>query len=161
MARSLMASMDKNIPLYEVASMDELASASMSRERFNALLFGLFGGLALVLVAVGIYGVVAYSVSQATREIGIRLAMGAQQSDILKHTIYDELRHVVLGITIGLGAAFLLARLISSMLYGVRPTDPLTIVLVSLTLISAALLACYIPARRATKVDPMVALRYE
>ncbi|MGA9057883.1 MAG: ABC transporter permease [Terriglobia bacterium] len=161
MARSLMASMDKNIPLYEVASMDELASASMSRERFNALLFGLFGGLALVLVAVGIYGVVAYSVSQATREIGIRLAMGAQRSDVLKHTIYEGLRHVVLGMAIGLGAAFLLARLISGMLYGVRPTDPLTIVLVSLTLISTALLACYIPARRATKVDPLVALRYE
>ncbi len=105
MVRSIMLSMDKDVPVYNVASMDELASASVARERFNTLLFGLFGGLALVLAAVGIYGVLAYSVSQATHEIGIRMALGAQQSDVLRHILQAGLRYVLIGIAIGLGAA--------------------------------------------------------
>jgi putative ABC transport system permease protein len=159
--RSAIASLDKDIPVYDVKSFDELFSASSARERFNAFLFSLFAGLALVLAAIGIYGVVAYSVSQTTHEIGIRLALGAQPADVLRLSVWGGLKYVAVGLAIGLVGALALTRLISSMLYGIRSTDPLTFTLVSLVLTSVALLASYIPARRATKVDPMVALRYE
>ncbi len=161
MVRKIVASLDKNVPVYDVQSMEQLASASVARERFNTLLFGFFGALALVLAAVGIYGVVAYSVSQTRHEIGIRMALGAQRRDILVLVVRNGLKHVIIGLAVGLAAALALTRLISSLLYGVRPTDPLTFIVVSLVLSSVALLACYIPARRAAKIDPMVALRHE
>jgi ABC-type antimicrobial peptide transport system permease subunit len=130
-------------------------------QRFNLLLFGLFAALALVLAAVGIYGVTAYSVAQRTREIGIRMAMGAQRGNVVGLVLGQGARHAALGVLLGLVGAFGLTRLMESLLYGVRPTDSITFASVSLILGGVALLACYLPAQRAMRVDPMVALRYE
>jgi putative ABC transport system permease protein len=141
--------------------MDEIVSEAVARQRFSMLLLGVFAGLALVLAAVGIYGVMSYSVAQRTREIGIRMALGAKSSDVLKMAVGQGLRLVFAGIVIGLAAALILTRVMASLLFGVSATDPATFATISLVLFSAALLASYIPARRATKVDPMVALRYQ
>ena len=123
------------------------------------LLLAIFAGVALVLAAVGIYGVMSYSVAQQTREIGIRMALGAQRSDVLKMTVKQGLRLVGFGLAIGLLAAFILTRVMASLLFGISATDPLTFISISLVLLAVALLASYIPALRATKVDPMIALR--
>jgi putative ABC transport system permease protein len=125
------------------------------------VLLGVFAGLALVLAAVGIYGVMSYSVAQRTREIGIRMALGAQRSDVLKMTVAHALRLVLTGVAIGLAAAFVLTRVMSTLLFGVSPTDPLTFISISIVLVSVAVTASYLPALRATRVDPMFALRYE
>jgi putative ABC transport system permease protein len=151
---------DKDQPVSNVQTMEEIVSESVTRQRFSMLLLGVFATLALVLAAVGIYGVMSYSVTQRTREIGIRMALGAQRSDVLKLAVGQGLRLVSIGVVIGLTAAFVLTRVMSSLLFGVTPTDPPTFVTISLVLISVALLASYIPALRATKIDPMVALRY-
>src|SRR5207249_7461047 len=123
-------------------------SESVARQRFSMLLLGIFAGLALVLAAVGIYGVMSYSVTQRTREIGIRMALGAQRTDVLKLTIGQGLKLVVTGVAIGLAAAFVLTRVMSSLLFGVGATDPATFATISLVLMGAALLASYIPALR-------------
>jgi len=152
---------DKDQPVSDIRSMDEIVSEAVARQRFSMLLLGVFAGLALVLAAVGIYGVMSYSVAQRTREIGIRMALGAKSSDVLKMAVGQGLRLVFAGVVIGLAAALILTRVMASLLFGVSATDPATFATISLVLFSAALLASYIPARRATKVDPMVALRHQ
>jgi putative ABC transport system permease protein len=141
--------------------MEEIVTNAVARQRFSMLLLGVFAGLALVLAAVGIYGVMSYSVAQRTREIGIRMALGAQRSDVLKMTVGQGLRLVLTGMAIGLAAAFVLTRVMATLLFGVSPTDPFTFVTISIVLVSVAALASYVPALRATRVDPMFALRYE
>jgi putative ABC transport system permease protein len=152
---------DKDLPLANISTLEQLLGKTTAQRRFNLLLLGLFSGLALVLAVVGIYGVVSYAVTQRTHEIGIRLALGAQQGDVRKLVIKQGMIPVVAGIAIGLSGAFALTRLMKSLLFGVSATDPLTFVGLSLLLIVVALVACWIPARRATKVDPLMALRYE
>jgi predicted permease len=152
---------DSQLPLTKVQTMDEVAVASFAARRFNMLLLAIFAGLALVLAAVGIYGVMSYAVTQRTQEIGIRMALGAQASDVLKLIVRNGMMLTLIGTAAGLVGAFALTRLMTTMLFGVTPTDVSTFATVSLVLIVVALLACYLPARRATKVDPIIALRYE
>ena len=152
---------DKDVPVAEVATFESILAREASPRRFNAVLFAIFATLALVLAATGVYGVLSYSVSQRTHEVGIRMALGAGSRDVLRLFISQGMVLVLLGLVIGLAGAFALTRLMSSLLFGVKTTDLLTFVSVSLGLIVIGLFACYIPARRATKVDPLVALRYE
>jgi putative ABC transport system permease protein len=152
---------DKDQPLASVRTMSERISNSIAQPRFYTLLLSMFAIVALMLAAVGIYGVMSYSVTQRTREIGIRMALGADRRNIVKMVIRQGMTPAVIGVAIGLGAAFLLTRFMASLLFAVSATDPLTFAAISLLLAAVALAACYIPARRATKVDPMVALRYE
>jgi putative ABC transport system permease protein len=159
--RRVIQSVDRDLPIYGIASMEDLISTSTSEPRVRSMLLGFFAALALVLATVGVYGVVSYSVVQRTHEIGIRMALGAQKSDVLGMVIGQGLRLALTGVAIGIVGTLALTRFLISMLYGVKPTDPVTFIAVALLLISVALVACYIPARRASKVDPMVALRYE
>jgi putative ABC transport system permease protein len=159
--RQAVLSVDKNQPLTDVQSMEEILADSLAPPRFKMLLLGIFALLAMGLAVVGIYGVVAYGVTQRRQEIGIRMALGAQRREILKMVVGQGLKLALIGVAAGVAGAFALTRFLSSLLYGVRPTDPLTFVAVSLILAAVALLASYIPARRAAKVDPMVALRCE
>lgn len=146
--------------VYDVQTMRQFVSDSMSSQRFPMLLLGVFAGLALLLASVGIYGVISYSVTQGVHEIGIRMALGAERRQVLKLIVGKGLRLTLIGIGCGVGGALVLTRFIASLLYGVKTMDPLTFLAVSALLALVTLLACYIPARRATKVDPMVALRY-
>ncbi|HEY7784067.1 MAG TPA: FtsX-like permease family protein, partial [Pyrinomonadaceae bacterium] len=152
---------DSQLPITKVETMTNVAAESVAARSFNMVLVGLFAVLALVLAAVGIYGVMSYAVTQRTQEIGIRMALGASATDVLKLIIKNGLTLTLIGVLIGVAGAIALTRLLATMLFGVTPTDSLTFVAVSLVLIVVALLACYLPARRATKVDPLVALRYE
>jgi len=152
---------DSQLPITEVMTMNEVSAASFAARRFNMLLLAIFAGLALVLAAVGIYGVMSYAVTQRTQEIGIRMALGARAPDVLKLIIRNGMTLTLLGVLIGVGGALALTRLLTTLLFGVTPTDKPTFIAVSAVLIVVALVACYLPARRATKVDPLVALRYE
>lgn len=152
---------DPNQPISEVSTMEQIVSESVAKPRFNMFLMGLFGGLALILAVVGIYGLLSYVVTQRTHELGIRMALGADRKEILKLVLRQGVTLAVVGEAIGLICAFTLARLIKGLLFGVGPADASTFVGVAAGVIIVALLACYIPARRATKVDPLVALRYE
>ena len=159
--RKEVLALDKDQPVTNVMTMDEIISRSVWQPRFYTILFGIFAALALVLAAVGIFGVMSYAVTQRTQEIGIRMALGARAVDVLKLIISNGMTLISVGVVIGLGGALALTRLLGTLLFGVTPTDTLTFVTVSAVLILVALLACYVPARRATKVDPLVALRYE
>ncbi len=152
---------DKDQPVSNVRTMDQVFAAAISRERFQALLLGMFAALALVLACVGLYGVISYSVAQRTHEIGVRVALGAQPRDVLRLVIRQGMMLTFAGLVVGIAAGAVATRVLSDMLYGVTTTDPLTFVGVPLFLLLIALLACYIPARRATRIDPLVALRYE
>jgi putative ABC transport system permease protein len=158
---SQVASVDKNQPPHDLMTLEDLRTQSLAPRRVNMLLVGAFAALGLILASVGIYGVVSYSVSQRTHEIGIRMALGAERGDVLRIVAGQRLRSVFIGVGIGVAASIGLTRFLQTMLFGIKPTDPTTFVSVSLILLMVAWLACYIPARRATKVDPMVALRYE
>ena len=152
---------DKDLPVTDGASMSEAIQGTVSQPRFQTFLLGMFGSLALILAAVGIYGVISYSVVQRTHEIGIRVSLGAQRKDVLQLVLGEGLKLALAGAAIGLAAALGLTRLMANLLYGVSATDPLTFAAVAVVLMFVALFACYIPARRAMRVDPMVALRYE
>ena len=141
--------------------MEEIRSHSIAQPRLTALLLGVFAALALILATVGIYGVMAYSVTQRTHEMGLRMALGARASDVLALVVGQGMLLTATGIALGLAGAFAITRVLEKFLWGVRPTDPVTFIAVSLLLAAVALLASYLPARRATDVDPMVALRYE
>ena len=154
-------SVDRNQPVFEVRSMDEIVSGIVSAPRLAFLLLGVFASLALALAAIGIYGVTSYLVSQQTHEIGVRMAMGAQPSDISRMVLGHGARLAGIGIIGGTAAALALTRPLSSLLFGVSATDPLTFVGVAILLTTVALAACYVPARRAMHVDPVVALRCE
>jgi predicted permease len=152
---------DHDMPLRDIQMMDDLVANSISQQRFNMLLLGAFAGLALLLAAVGIYSVLSYSVKRSVREIGIRLALGARLRDVLRMIVFEGMKPTLLGVAIGAGGALALGRILSGLIYGVKPTDPITFVAVAVLLTAIALVAVMIPAYRATKVDPMVALRDE
>jgi len=152
---------DKDLPVPDIRPMEQLLAASVARRRFNMLLLGIFGAIALVLAAVGIYGVMSYSVTQRTREIGIRMALGATRYDVLKLVVGQGMTLALIGVSLGLAAAFALTRVLSSLLFAVGTTDPTTFVVISALLSVVALAACLLPARRAMTIDPMAALRYE
>jgi putative ABC transport system permease protein len=159
--RNIVAAIDRNQPVANIKTMSDLVAATVAPRKFNMGLFALFAVLAMLLAALGIYGVMANSVAERTHEVGIRMALGAQAGHVLRMVIKRAMWLVLIGIAIGLGGAFAVTRVMQTLLFGVSVTDPLTFVTVSLLLAAVALLACYIPARRATKVDPLVALRYE
>jgi putative ABC transport system permease protein len=152
---------DKDIPLRDIMAMDDVVANSVSQQRFNMLLLGAFAGLALLLAAVGIYSVLSYTVKRSVREIGIRLALGARLGDVLRKVVFEGMKPTLIGVIVGAAGALALGRFLSSLIYGVKPADPVTFMAVAILLAAVALLASIVPAYRATKVDPMVALRYE
>ena len=152
---------DPALPLFDVTTFQQQLREGFLLQRLGAATVGAFGALALTLTAVGLFGLISFSVGRRTHEIGVRMALGAQRRDALALVLREGLVLATAGVAIGLAGAIGLTRFLTSLLYGVKPSDPLTIILAMLTLAGVVLLACYIPARRATKVDPMVALRYE
>ena len=159
--RNEMRALNKDVPVFSVQTMTERIGGQLAADRMIAVLLSIFGGGALLLAAIGIYGVMGYSVAQRTREIGIRIALGAERRDILRLIVGQGMVLILMGAGVGLALALAATRVVKSLLFGVSATDPLTFIVVVLALIAVGLLACYLPARRATKVDPLVALRYE
>jgi putative ABC transport system permease protein len=160
-ARQEVQRLDAALPVRNVRPMEEVLSRSIAQERFNVSLLGLFATIGLILAAIGIYGVMSYAVTQRTHEFGLRIALGAQMKDVLRLVISNGMTLALIGVAIGLAGAFALTRLMTSLLFGVTPIDAPTFVTVSILLLAVALVACYIPARRAMKVNPLIALRYE
>jgi predicted permease len=159
-ARGILKELDPELPA-RFRTFSEIYSASLGSRRFNVILIGCFGITALILATIGVFGVMAYSVTRRTREIGVRVALGAESSDILRMVLGQGMRTILAGVVIGISGSLALTRIVKSLLFGVTATDPITFGAVTLVLVGTALLACYVPARRATKVDPMIALRYE
>ena len=159
--RKAISAFDKDLAVSRVQTMTKIMDDSVAGPRFNMMLLAVFAGVAMVLAAVGIYGILSYAVAQRTHEIGVRMALGARAMDVLKLVVGQGLKLTLAGVAIGLGAAFAITRVMESLLYEVSATDPLTFAVIALLLAGVALVASFIPARRATKVDPMVALRYE
>ena len=159
--RSSVLAIDKDQPVASLQTMDEVVASSISDRRFTLLLLGLFAAVALALAAIGIYSVMAYTVTQRTGEIGLRMALGARSRDVLKLVVGQGMTMALIGVAVGLGGAFALTRVMASLLFSVSATDPITFIAIPLLLLGVAVAACFVPARRATKVDPMVALRYE
>jgi putative ABC transport system permease protein len=159
--RAQVEAVDKRLAIDQFEAASDVLSAHESQRKFSSRLLGIFALIALALAAIGIYGTVSHWINERTHEIGIRMALGAQKSDVLGLVMGQGMFLALIGVAIGIAASLALTRFLSSLLYGVQPTDPLTFTAVSLVLIGVALLACYVPALRATKVDPMVALRYE
>jgi len=159
--RNVIRQADAELPVFRVTTMEQLVAASLAQRRFTLAAFGLFAGVALLLAAIGLYGVLAYVVAQRTHEIGVRLALGAQSGDVLRLIVGQGMKLALAGLLIGLGSALALTRLLQPLLFGVRATDPMTFGGIALLLLLVAFLACWIPARRATKVDPLIALRHE
>jgi predicted permease len=158
-SRTELRNLDPDLPMYYVRTMEQRVNESLARRRFSMLLLGVFASVALALATIGIYGVMAYLVNQGTRELGIRIALGASQRNIQSLVVRQGMALAVSGVTIGLVAAFLLTRLIRSLLFGVQATDPITFLGISLLLALIAMLASFIPAQRASRIDPMVSLR--
>lgn len=159
--QKIVAEVDPDQAVFDIQTMEDGLSESLAGRRFLMRLFGVFGGLAVVLAAVGIYGIVSYLVTERTHEFGVRIALGAQRNDVVKLVVRGVLKTTAVGVLIGVAGSLALTRLIAQFLYGVKATDPLTYSLVSLLLIAVAVAASYVPARRATRVDPVVALRCE
>jgi putative ABC transport system permease protein len=159
--RSQVFTIDKDQPAFDIMTMDQRLAKSVASSRFVMLLLGTFSVLALGLAALGLYGAMAYLVTQRTQEIGLRMALGARRSDVFKLVVGKGMRLAIIGTAIGLVASLALTRVMGTLLFEVTPTDALTFVIVSVVLLTVALLACYIPARRATNVDPLTSLRYE
>jgi putative ABC transport system permease protein len=159
--REIVMAIDRDQPITNIKTMRDVVADTVAPRKFNMLLFGLFAFIAMLLAALGVYGVMAYSVAERTQEIGIRMALGAQKNEVLRLIIRNGVMLALIGVAIGLGLALGLSRLMTTLLFGITPNDAVTFAAVSVFVILVALLACYIPARRATKVDPLVALRYE
>jgi ABC-type antimicrobial peptide transport system permease subunit len=159
--RAAVAEVEPNQPLHNVVTMEQRLANTAALRRLSMVLLGSFAAVALLLTVVGIYGVMSYAVTQRRREIGVRMALGAQKSDVLGLIIHGGLRLTLLGVAIGLAGAFALTRYLSSLLYSVKATDPVTFLTIAVALTAVALLACWLPARRAANVHPMVALRTE
>jgi putative ABC transport system permease protein len=158
--RQAVRSLDPQLPV-NFKTLDQVFSSSLDQHRFSLVIFGVFGVVALSLAAMGIYGVTTYAVAQRTQEIGIRMALGARMSDVLKLVLSQGMSLALIGAAVGVAGAFAITRVMSSLLFGVAPTDLATFISVVVVLVGVAFVACYLPARRATKVDPLVALRYE
>jgi putative ABC transport system permease protein len=159
--RGQIASLNKDQAVFNVRTMEQIVSQSVAPRRFSMLLLTVFAVVALVLAIIGIYGMLSYAVAQRTREIGLRMTLGAQRTDVMRLVIVHGMKLAVAGVVLGLIASFVLTRTMKNLLFGVSATDPATYGLITLLLAVVALVACWVPARRATKVDPMVALRYE
>jgi putative ABC transport system permease protein len=159
--RAQFAATDPQQPVFDISTMQQRVEDSIEIPRSNVTLLSIFASLALVLAAVGIYGVISYLVSQRTHEIGIRMALGAAPSHVFRLVLGQGIVMILIGLALGLAGSLFLTRYLANLLYGVRPFDPLTIICVAVVLVSVALAACYLPARRAANVDPLIALRYE
>ena len=159
--RNAVRAIDPIQPVARVATMEEILAGAIAQPRFNTLLLTLFAGIALLLAAIGIYGVMALSVARRAHEIGIRMAIGARRSDVLRMIVGQGMRLALIGLAIGVAASFAISRALASLLFGVTPADPVTFLAVGLLFLFVALAASYVPARRATRIDPMATLRGE